>query len=65
MQSIIHFFIMISEDGLEDAHKIIMEHISKKENPSPHEWGGRGVDAPKALFYMSEQIFVKVQSIVL
>ena len=54
MQSIIHFFIMISEDGLEDAHKTIMEHISSKENPSPMNGGQGGADAPKALFCVGE-----------
>ena len=35
MKRIIHFFIIIAENFLQDVHKTIMEHFGSKENPSP------------------------------
>ena len=33
---------MIRKDLLENVHKTIMKESSTKENPTPHDWGGRG-----------------------
>ena len=35
VKGVIHFFIIFTEDFLQDIHKAIMKHFGSKENPSP------------------------------
>ena len=50
MKSIYHFFIMISEDFLQNIHMISMKKRGTKSNPLMNEGAG-GAEVPKALFY--------------
>ena len=50
MKSIYHFFIMISEDFLQNIHMISMKKRGTKSNPLMNEGAG-GADVPQALFY--------------
>ena len=52
MKSIYHFFIMISEDFLQNIHMISMKKRGTKSNPLMNEGAG-GAEVPKALFYSS------------
>ena len=49
MKSIYHFFIMISEDFLQNIHMISMKKRGTKSNPLMNEGVG-GAEVPKALF---------------
>ena len=51
MKSIYHFFIMISEDFLQNIHMISMKKRGTKSNPLMNEGVG-GAEVPQALFYM-------------
>ena len=51
MKSIYHFFIMISEDFLQNIHMISMKKRGTKSNPLMNEGAG-GAEVPKALFYV-------------
>ena len=54
MKSIYHFFIMISEDFLQNIHMISMKKRGTKSNPLMNEGAG-GAEVPKALFYSSSR----------
>ena len=51
MKSIYHFFIMISEDFLQNIHMISMKKRGTKSNPLMNEGVG-GAEVPQALFYV-------------
>ena len=53
MKSIYHFFIMISEDFLQNIHMISMKKRGTKSNPLMNEGAG-GAEVPKALFYQKQ-----------
>ena len=50
MECIYHFFIMISEDFLQNIHMISMKKRGTKSNPLMNEGVG-GAEVPQALFY--------------
>ena len=50
MESIYHFFIMISKDFLQNIHMISMKKRGTKSNPLMNEGAG-GAEVPQALFY--------------
>ena len=54
MKSIYHFFIMISEDFLQNIHMISMKKRGTKSNPLMNEGVG-GAEVPQALFYSSSR----------
>ena len=56
MKSIYHFFIMISEDFLQNIHMISMKKRGTKSNPLMNEGVG-GAEVPQALFYSSFSSF--------
>lgn len=51
MESIYHFFIMISKDFLQNIHMISMKKRGTKSNPLMNEGAG-GAEVPQALFYV-------------
>ena len=57
MKSIYHFFIMISEDFLQNIHMISMKKRGTKSNPLMNEGVG-GAEVPQALFYFSEFLHI-------
>ena len=58
MKSIYHFFIMISEDFLQNIHMISMKKRGTKSNPLMNEGAG-GADVPQALFYLKTKTKLK------